>query len=186
MVVVGASMGGLAALQCILRDLSAGFPWPVAIVQHRSVDDIVDSLSLVLQQSSALPVREVDDKDPIVDGVVYIGPSDYHLLVGPEGFSLSTDAKVNFARPCVDVLIESAVALCASSLVAVILTGASVDGAAGAARVKAEGGTLVVQDPATAESPLMPRAAISAAVPDQILPLAEIGPYLNRLAVRHV
>ena len=158
----------------------------MAIVQHRSSEDVIDTLQTLLQQSCALPVREVEDKEPMLDGVVYVAPSDYHLLVGHDGFALSTDAKVNFARPCIDVLLDSAVALCASSLVAVILTGASADGAVGATRVKAKGGTVIVQDPETAESPLMPRSTIAAVIPDAVLPLAEIGAALNRLAVRHL
>lgn len=179
-------MGGFTALQRILRDLSRGFPWPVAVVLHRSSDDVIDTLPVLLQQSSTLPVREVEDKEPMLDGVVYVGPSDYHLLVGPEGFALSTDAKVNFARPCIDVFLESATAVCGSSLVAVILTGASADGAAGAALVKAAGGTVIVQDPESAESPLMPRSATPSAAPGSILALEEIGPTLNRLAIRSV
>jgi two-component system chemotaxis response regulator CheB len=182
LVVVGASLGGFDAIVTLLSGLSAGFPWALAIVQHRSAEDVADTLPVMLQRRCALPVHEAEDKDPIVDGHVYVAPPDYHLLVDRAAFSLSTEARVSLARPSIDVLFDSAAAAFGASLVAVVLTGASADGALGARRVKAEGGTLLVQDPSTAESKVMPLAAIAAAAVDQILPIAAMGAYLNRLA----
>lgn len=182
LVVVGASLGGLSALEVLLGGLSEGFPWPVAIVQHRSAEDINDTLPVVLQRRCALPVAEVEDKDPIEPGRVYVGPPDYHLLIEAGTFALSTEARVISARPSIDVFFDSAAAVCGARVVAVVLTGASADGAQGSARVKARGGTLIVQDPAGAESPVMPRAAIAAAKADHVLPLTEIAPTLNLLA----
>jgi two-component system chemotaxis response regulator CheB len=182
LVVVGASLGGFDAIAMLLSTLSANFPWPLAIVQHRSAEDVADTLPVMLQRCCALPVHEAEDKDPIVDGHVYVAPPDYHLLVDGTTFSLSTEARVSLARPSIDVLFDSAAASFGASLVAVVLTGASADGAVGARRVKAEGGTVLVQDPATAESRVMPLAAIGAAAVDQIMSVGLLGEYLNRLA----
>ncbi len=182
MVLIGTSLGGLGALTSVLSDLSASFPWPVAVVQHRSAEDSGVTLAGVLQQQCALPVDEVEDKDPIVGGRVFLAPPDYHLLVERDAFALSTEARVSLARPSIDVLFDSAVASFDGLLVALVLTGASVDGARGAARVKAHGGVVLVQDPATAESAIMPRATIAATAVDAVLPLAAMGAYLNRLA----
>lgn len=182
LVLVGASLGGLDALVAVLGSLAPAFPWPVAVVQHRSAEDSGDTFGAALQQACPLPVYEVEDKDPIVDGRVYLGPPDYHLLVERDAFALSTEARVSLARPSIDVLFDSAVASFEGSLIAVVLTGSSSDGARGAARVKGAGGVVLVQDPTTAESPVMPRAAIAAMSPDVVLPLGAIGEHLNRLA----
>ena len=182
LVVIGASLGGFDALSTLLSGLSADFPWPLAFVQHRSAEDVADTLPVMLQRRCALPVREAEDKDPILDGRVYLGPPDYHLLVDRQAFALSTEGRVSMARPSIDVLFDSAAAAFGPSVVAVVLTGASADGAYGAARVKAAGGTLLVQDPATAVSRVMPLAAIATAAVDQIVPVSAMGPLLNRLA----
>lgn len=181
-VAVGASLGGLSALDAVFSALSPGFPWPVAVVQHRSAADVGDGFAVMLARRCPLPVREVEDKDPIEPGRVYLAPADYHLLVTREGFALSTEARVSFARPSVDVLFDAAAAAFGPAVLAVVLTGASGDGALGAARVKAAGGTLFVQDPADAECAVMPRAALAAAKADRVLALDQIGPALNLFA----
>ena len=181
-VVLGASLGGLDALRTMLSALSTSFPWPLVIAQHRSSEDVSDMLPLMLQRACALPVSEAEDKDAMVGGHVYLAPPDYHLLVENGALALSTEARVSHARPSIDVLFDSAVAAYGPLVVAVVLTGASADGARGAARVKAAGGLLLVQDPATAESPVMPLAALAAAHADQILPIEALGKYLDQLA----
>lgn len=184
LVVVGASMGGVTALEVLLMGLSPGFPWPLAVVLHRGTETAGDALASVLQRRSALPVREVEDKDPIVPGHVHLAPADYHLLIDEDSFALSTEARSSWARPSIDVLFDSAAAACRGELVGVILTGASADGAAGVARIKAVGGTVLVQDPATAEARAMPLAAIAAAEVDRVLALADLADALHQLAAR--
>jgi two-component system chemotaxis response regulator CheB len=179
-VVIGTSMGGLGALETILQGLSREFTLPIAVVQHRGVMS-TDRLSATLRRFTHLKVRETHDKEPIMKSTLYLAPPDYHLMVEKGSFALSTEAPVLYARPSIDVLFESAADAYAERVVAVVLTGASQDGAMGAARVKARGGRVLVQSPATAESPAMPEAAIAAAQPDWILPLSEIGPFLNQL-----
>jgi two-component system, chemotaxis family, protein-glutamate methylesterase/glutaminase len=176
-VVVGASLGGLSALQALLSDLPEAFPLPVVVAQHRAVDS-ADLLQKVLRRHSRLRVREPQDKEAIQPGRVYVAPADYHLLVEPGAFALSTQEIVCCARPSIDVLFESAADSYAEKVIAVILTGSNKDGARGAARVKACGGFLVVQEPHTAESPVMPEAVLAATRVDRVLPLAEIAPFL--------
>ncbi|MCA1555212.1 MAG: chemotaxis protein CheB [Acidobacteria bacterium] len=178
-VVIGTSYGGLSALQILLPALAKDFPLPVIVVQHRGKDS--DDLCKFLQKYSALPLTEPNDKEAIAPGRVYLAPRDYHLLVERDGFALSTEAPVGFARPSVNVLFESAADVYQEHVVGVILTGANADGARGMAKIKSYGGLCVVENPASAESRGMPAAAIAASKVDAILPLREIAPYLNRL-----
>lgn len=179
-VVVGTSTGGLAAMQVLLPGLAEGFPWPVVVVQHRSKEP-GSELCRYLQRCCRREVSEPEDKEPIMAGRVYLAPRDYHLLVERGSFALSTEAPVYFARPSIDVLFESAADAYGAGVVGVVLTGANGDGARGLARIKAAGGVAVVQEPATARAPEMPRAAIEAADVDRVLPLPEIAPFLNGL-----
>ena len=178
-VVVGTSYGGLSALQTLLPALAADFPLPVVVVQHRGKD--ADNLCEFLQRHSALPLTEPNDKAAIAPGSVYLAPRDYHLLIERDGFALSTEAPVGYARPSINVLFESAAEIYREHVVGVILTGANTDGARGLAKIKAYGGRAVVEDPASAVSRGMPQAAIAASTVDAILPLAEVAPYLNQL-----
>jgi two-component system, chemotaxis family, protein-glutamate methylesterase/glutaminase len=186
LVVIGTSMGGLRALELLLPNLPAYFPVAVAIAQHRHPYSN-GSLLTFLQHHSGLPVVEVEDKQPILPGHIYLAPADYHLLVekGVETgfFSLSTEAPVAYARPSIDVLFETAADAYGSRLIGVILTGASDDGAKGLAKINAYGGFTIIQDPGTAEIPMMPNAAIATVPSAQILPLSEIPVWLIRLCV---
>ena len=124
---------------------------------------------------------EAGDKDPIRPGNVYIAPPDYHLLVERRSFALSTDERVNYARPSIDVLFESASDAYGPRLIGIVLTGANHDGAAGLARIKRRGGVAIVQDPGEAEAAAMPAAALAATEADAVLALADIGPFLHGL-----
>jgi two-component system chemotaxis response regulator CheB len=181
LIVIGTSLGGLAALSEVLACLPRHFTCPVAIVQHRAAAAADGVLAALLQARTFLPVVEPDDKVPIRRGHIYLAPADYHLLVETDGtLSLSTDPPVHCARPSIDVLFESAAHVFGEALTAVVLTGASTDGADGVTAVRERGGYVVAQDPSTAESGVMPRAAIAAGV-DLVLPLAEIGRHLGRI-----
>jgi two-component system, chemotaxis family, protein-glutamate methylesterase/glutaminase len=181
LVVIGTSLGGLHALEVVLRGLAHDFPLPIAIVQHRSGEweGQKSQLARLLQIHTPLPVIEASDKEPLAGGHVYLAPADYHLLVDDGRLALSTDARVCHARPSIDVLFESAADVYREGVVAVLLTGANADGTAGSLRIKRRGGAVVAQDPRGAESPVMPQSAISAGVVDRVLPLEEIAPYLN-------
>ncbi len=174
LVVIGASWGGLSALERVLGGLPDDFPVPVAVTQHRAPAGASDGLAALLERHSRLPVVDVDDKQPIEPGRVYLAPPDYHLLVESDGFALSVDDAVLFSRPSIDVMFESAADVYRSRLVAVVLTGANEDGSQGLAAVKRLGGYTIVQNPVEAERPEMPRAAMRAAPPDRVLSLAAI------------
>jgi two-component system chemotaxis response regulator CheB len=179
--VVGASLGGLHALSALLAALPATFPLPLVIVQHRG-READESLLSALRRASGLPLVEAEDKQMLQPGAVYLAPADYHLLVERGSLALSTEGPVLYARPAIDVLFESAADAYAERVIGVVLTGASADGAQGLAAIKARGGCAIVQEPADAECPVMPQAALDAAPADYVLPLAEIAPLLIRLS----
>ena len=182
LVVIGTSLGGLQALITLLDGLPAAFPLPLVVVQHRSAGP-ESGIREVLQQHTGLIVTEVEDKEAIVGGRVYLAPADYHLLVEPDGtFALSIEGPVRYARPSIDVLFESAADVYRERVVGVLLTGASVDGARGAQRIKQRGGWLIVQDPATAESKVLPEAGLAATPVDEVVGLNRIGESLRQLA----
>ena len=180
LVVIGCSMGGMHALQIIFSALPKEFPLPIAVVQHRFRTSN-EGLPEYLRRHTKLQVVDTIDKEWIKAGTVYLAPANYHLLVERGELSLSVDEAVAYSRPSIDVLFESAAVAYGSGVIAVVLTGANADGARGASRVKSRGGFVIVQDPATAESPAMPRAAIESARVDRILPLDRIGSLLVEL-----
>jgi len=179
-IAVGASLGGLDALQTLLRAVPPSFTCPIVIVQHRR-PEVDGRLLELLNGRSSLPVIEPDDKERIEPGHVYLAPPNYHLVVEDGFFSLSLDAPVLFARPSIDVLFESVADSYGSSAVAVMLTSSNDDGASGAQAVKAAGGRVIVQDPVTAKAPEAGRAVLAAVAVDRILPLERIAGYLVEL-----
>ncbi len=182
-VVIGASWGGLQALTTLVSGFQANFPFPLVVVQHRSRDS-TSALAELLQDVSKLKVCEVEDKAPIVDGHVHIAPPDYHLLVDSGSFSLSTEAPLRYSRPSIDITFES-VALAYNELtIGVVLTGANQDGSEGLRTIVARRGIAIVQEPDTAESPTMPRAALNAVPTAKVLPIEKMAAYLTRLAVK--
>jgi len=185
LIVIGTSWGGLDALRRLLAHLPDEVDVPIAIAQHRSPDSIEGAFETNVQRSIARRVREVDDKDEIERGRIYLAPPDYHLLVEPGSFALSTDERVRFARPSIDVLFESAADAYGSGVIGVVLTGANDDGASGLRRIAERGGIAIVQDPQTAERRAMPDAAIAAGA-TVVLPLEAIGPYLGELCREEV
>jgi two-component system chemotaxis response regulator CheB len=179
-VTIGASLGGLNALSQILGVLEPDFPVPIAVVQHRAIDDS-EAFGQFIGEHTSLRVVEVEDKQRIEAGCIYIGPANYHLIVDRDHFSLSTDQPVLNARPSIDVLFESAADTFGSAVLGVLLTGASKDGTLGLARIKSRRGFTIVQDPGTAEATLMPSSAIARVRVDKILPLPAIGPLLEHI-----
>ena len=183
LIVVGASLGGLRALEALLVRLPVDAGVAVAVAQHRSADSSRGSLESMLQQHTQMRVLEAGDKQAIESGNVYVAPADYHLLVEPGSFALSIDARVQFARPSIDVLFESAADAYGERLIGIVLTGANADGAAGLAAVKKRGGVAVVQEPRTAEARAMPEAALKLTAADAVLPVEEIGAFVYGLCL---
>ncbi|RTR34241.1 chemotaxis protein CheB [Shewanella atlantica] len=180
-VVIGASAGGLAAVETVLKELKTSFCLPILLVQHIS-PHTQSYLATHFEDKCALKVKEADDKEPIKRGYFYIAPPNYHLLVEYDGcVALSIDPPVNFSRPSIDVLFESAADYFGKELIGIVLTGANSDGALGLKKIKERGGLTVVQTIETSEAPAMPAAAIQTACVDHILPLEEIGEFLNEI-----
>lgn len=177
-VVIGASAGGIRALGLVLEALPADFGLPILVVQH--IHPNSDSyLVTILGNRCQLQVKQGDEKEPIVANTVYLAPPGYHMLVEDDRtISLSLDAPVKFARPSVDVLFDSAVDVYRERLIGIVLTGANNDGAEGCARIKQADGYVIAEDPASAETPMMPRSAIEATTVDKVLPVTDIGPFL--------
>ncbi|MBD2211976.1 chemotaxis protein CheB [Nostoc linckia FACHB-104] len=173
-VVIGASLGGFTALKEILGNLPKNLKLPIVVAQHRHRESY-STLSEFLQKHTSLQVREVEDKDEISSGYVYLAPADYHLLVESGYFALSTDEPISYARPSIDVLFESAADIYGEQVIGVILTGANEDGVQGLKAIKSRLGIAIVQDPTTAECSVMPKAAINAVAVDWILSPKEIG-----------
>jgi two-component system chemotaxis response regulator CheB len=173
LVAVGCSWGGLAALSTLLAALPEDLDAAVAVAQHRNAE--TSQLAALLAARSTLPVREVEDKDPVRSGRVALAPPAYHLLVEPGRYALSTEAPVQHARPSLDVLFESAADAYGERCIGVVLTGASADGAAGLRRIRERGGAAIVQQPETAERAEMPAAALLAVPQALVLPLDEIA-----------
>jgi two-component system, chemotaxis family, protein-glutamate methylesterase/glutaminase len=180
-VVAGVSAGGGAALRCLLAMLEPGFALGLVIVQHLHPlqdDYFIERLGGICR----LPVKEAEEKEGLKDGMIYLAPANYHLLIeADKTFSLCAGEKVNFSRPSIDVLFETAAEAYGAGLIGVILTGASRDGAAGLRRIKEKGGLAVVQDPRTAEYPAMPRAALEGTAVDHVGSIEQIGRLLSDL-----
>ncbi|MCP4724813.1 MAG: chemotaxis protein CheB [bacterium] len=182
MVVIGVSAGGINALSRILEELKEDFPIPIVIVQHLHPEKQGTGLDELFNERCRLKVTEAGHNETIIDGNVYFAPPAYHILIEDDGtFSLSADEKVNFARPSIDVLFESAADVYQSDLIGVILTGANNDGAIGLKAVKDSGGLAIVQNPETAEYDEMPDAAINNCDVDHIISLSKIPGLLNEL-----
>ena len=180
-VVIGTSWGGLAALSTLLHDLPADFNLPIVVVQHRGKDS-ERLLAELLQDTTALNVCEIEDKEPLTAGTVHIAPANYHVLIEEGHLSLSTDDMVRFSRPSIDVMFMSAADTYGARAVGVVLTGANEDGSRGLAQIARRGGVALVQDPKTAEIPIMPAAAIKAVPSAETLPLAALAPKLIELS----
>jgi two-component system chemotaxis response regulator CheB len=180
-VVIGVSAGGMNALGAILPRLPANFPLPVIIVQHISSNS--DAFMIRHFNSlSKITVKEADEKEPIKPGVAYFAPPNYHLLIEEDHtFSLSIEGRVNYSRPSIDVLFESALDAYCSKLIGIILTGANNDGSRGLKKIKDCGGLAIVQDPKTAEVSAMPEAALKISKIDHVLQLEEIAPFLIKI-----
>jgi two-component system chemotaxis response regulator CheB len=191
LVAIGASWGGLRAIESVLRSLPGDFGAAVVVAQHRRADSDGDRLAQLLDAHCALDVREAEDKQALHPGTVLVAPADYHLLVertrspgdGPRGWvELSVDAPEHFSRPSIDVLLASAADAYGERSAGVVLTGANADGAEGLSRIARRGGPAIVQDPETALRREMPDAALAATPDAQVVELDDIGPLLCELA----
>ncbi|WP_245645253.1 chemotaxis protein CheB [Pseudonocardia acaciae] len=180
-VAVCSSAGGIRALTSVLGDLPADFPVPVLVVQH--LDPRHETvIAEVLARRTRLRVKLAEQDERVEPGVVHIAPPNRHLLVGHAGvLTLSSSELVHFVRPSADLLFESVAGAYGAAAIACVLTGSGSDGAMGVSAIKSRGGTVVVEDPETAEFGGMPGAAAATGTPDFVLPLAEVAPVIRSL-----
>lgn len=181
MLVIGGSAGSFPSVSRILEHLPQDYRLPVVMCLHR-LRDKREGFKEALEIKSRMPVSEPNDKEPIRKAHVYIAPANYHLLIEkPDLFSLSTTELVQYSRPSIDVLFESAADVVGNRLMSVLLSGANRDGALGVKRIRDKGGFNVVQDPATCNMNTMPQAAIDLVPVDRILSLERIIEFLVQL-----
>ncbi|HXH75903.1 MAG TPA: chemotaxis protein CheB [Bacteriovoracaceae bacterium] len=180
-IVIGTSAGGIKALEKILSGLPATFSLPIIVVLHISAE-YPSQLAELFRNKISLGTKEAEEKDLIKKGMVYFAPPGYHLLIEKDkSFSLTTEAPVHFSRPSIDVMFDSAADAFGEGLVGIILTGASRDGALGLRKIKEAGGLTVVQQPDTAEEPLMPKSALPYVNQEYVLDLKSIASLLAEL-----
>lgn len=178
-VIIGGSAGSIEVLLKIAPALLPTLPFPIFIVLHRKYA-IESSLRDLIAHKTALPVKDIEDKDPVYSGTIYIAPADYHLLIEMDHqFSLDNSEKINFSRPSLDVAFESASEVYGSGLVGVLLSGANSDGTEGFRSIRSAGGITVAQSPDSCPVPYMPQSAIDKAVVDRVLPILGIADYIN-------
>jgi len=181
-IVIGASAGGLHALKALFTRLEDAFSIPIIIVQHIS-PTAENYLIHILNETGKLKVKEADEKEVPSSGHAYLAPPNYHLLVETDHtFTLTIDERVNYARPSIDVLFETAAEAYKEQLIGIILTGANADGSRGLKKIHELGGLVIVQDPESAEVDSMPRAALKATPVDHVVTIEEMARLLNRFS----
>jgi two-component system chemotaxis response regulator CheB len=181
LVVIAASAGGVQALGTLLSALPPDFPIPVAIVLHRTTQ-LPNLLADVLGRRTRLPVKLVEQLEPLRPGTVYLAPPDLHFMVRLGGTAYLTDGrKIRFVRSSANPLFESAAEALGGRVLAVVLTGFGRNGTDGVQVVRAHGGTVIAQDRGTSEQFGMPQSAIATGCVSRVLPLREIGPALVQL-----
>jgi two-component system chemotaxis response regulator CheB len=184
-VVVGAPLAAARAAAMFLVGLPAAFSLPIVLAFAGEAASH-DELCVHLQAHSALPVRTIDDKDPVAAGRVHLAPADYHVFVEDDHFALSVAPAINGARPSLDVLFESAAERYGAGVVCVLLGSGgpgveAIDGRRGAQRVRERGGRVIVQNPSTAVVGEPPGADDPVLETDTVLHLSEIALFVTRL-----
>ena len=179
-VVVGASAGGMEALQKLVSHLPPDLPAALFIVWHLS-PGAKSILPQILSKSGPLKAVHPQDGDPIEPGRIYVAPNDHHMLLEKDYIRIARGPKENRFRPAVDPLFRSAAYVYGPRTIGVVLSGALDDGTAGLWTIKLRGGTAIVQEPAEALIRSMPLNALDNVAVDHKLPAAEIGTLIGRL-----
>lgn len=183
-VVIGCSAGGLTSLQTLFGLIHKPLQVVTVVVSH-SGSEVMDTFCELLRRHAAMPVQEAEERTRPVPGRVYVAPAGYHLLFERDGsFALNVDERVEYSRPSIDVLFESAADVWTDRLAGLILTGANADGARGLRRIRERGGIALVEDPGSAAVSTMPAAALKLAGADHCLPLSGLAPLLESLCPR--
>lgn len=180
--IIGGSAGSLDVLLKVLPSLSPVLSFPIIIVIHRKhgADSLLPEL---LSGRTKLQVKEIDEKEALLPGTIYIAPSDYHTLIEQDhSFSLDYSEKINYSRPAIDVTFQTAAEVYQERLVCLLLSGSNADGVEGLKSVKAWGGTALIQDPATAQVSYMPEQASKQVKIDRALRIEDMAEFINLLS----
>lgn len=178
---IGGSAGSLNVLLKVLPELTADLLLVIVIIVHRK-NTPDTALAELLASRTTLPVKEIEDKQPLKAGRIYLAPADYHILFENNGsVSLDVSEKVNFSRPSIDVAFESAAYVYKQRLTALLLSGASADGTKGLLEIKNQKGYIAVQEPSTAESPYMPQQALNLIPACPVLAPEQMANFINHL-----
>lgn len=181
LLIIGGSAGTLEVMLQTLPHIRTDISFALLLVLHRS-NESDPLLQSILSSKTSLPVKEVEEKEKILPGTIYIAPADYHLLIEKDhSFSLDFSEKVNYSRPSIDVTFSVAAEAYGAALACLLLSGGNTDGTEGLLCVKKAGGITAVQDPSTATVPFMPQHALSKMQPDYILMVNEIASFINNL-----
>lgn len=177
-ILIGASAGAIQALMQLFPRLPAHLPAAVLVVVHIPPHH-KSTLPNLFRNQTVFAVKEAEDKEGLCAGTIYFAPPDYHLLLNDDcSIALSNEEQVNYSRPSIDVLFESAADSCPQQCVGVILTGGNNDGAIGLQRLCRAGGKGVVQDPSEASNATMPQAAREACPEAAVMKLEQIAALL--------
>jgi two-component system chemotaxis response regulator CheB len=182
LVVIGASAGGVAGLRSVVSQLPEKFPAAVLIVLHTGAHR--SSLAQILDATGPNEARMATDGDQLEPGLILTAVPDHHLLVRDGAIHLTRGPREHHTRPAIDPLFRSAALWAGPRAIGVLLSGSNGDGTAGLQAIKACGGTAIVQDPAQAQEPAMPRSALDTVSIDHCLPVEQIAPTLVELAGR--
>jgi two-component system chemotaxis response regulator CheB len=184
-IVIGGSAGALQPLLNVMTELPLGLEAKLFVVLHRAAQGD-DNLGPLMARSSRLSVGTAEDGQPLVNGTVYIAPSDRHLILKEDHIRISRGPRENQFRPSIDVLFRSAAVAFGPRVTGIVLSGALDDGSAGLSAIKRCGGIAIVQDPADAAVRDMPESAIRNTRTDYVIPAQQIASLIQRLAVQPI
>lgn len=174
LLLIAGSAGSLQVILSILAAVGRTYPMPVVVILHRN-NVFESSLEDLISSRANVAIKEIEEKEPVLAGMVYLCPADYHVLIEQDHtFSLDYSERVNFSRPSIDVTFKSAADVYGAGVVAVLLSGGNADGAEGMQDVKARGGFTIVQDPESAEVPYMPQQVLLRMSVDIVVPTEEL------------
>lgn len=181
-IIIGGSAGSITPLLELLGTMKYTNKVSIFVIVHRLKNQQSNLAHILSAKVEQWRIVESEDKAKIEGGIIYLAPANYHLLFEEQGtLSLDYSELVNFSRPSIDVAFESAADILGESVIAVLLSGANQDGAAGIRKIREAQGLTIVQEPETAENATMPLAGLASNAVDYILPAASIGTFVNTL-----